>query len=132
MSIETQLEKLNSNLLRLTEALEDLKGNAPVQAEPEPEAEPAPAPKKKTTRKKAPTRKKKTTRKKAPAKRARVNYDDDVKPMVLAAIATPEGREEVKELLAEFGVKKAPDLDESDYPDFIKQVTEIVERHEDE
>lgn len=129
MSLEKQIEVLNENIVTLIAALQ---GRLAVDVGNRLVDEPAPkAPAKKKVAKKTPA--KKAPAKKAPAKKTtKINYDRDVKPQVLMAIATPEGREEVKDLLATYDVVKAPDLDPDDYPDFLKGIEAIIEKYEDD
>lgn len=118
MSIESELERLNFNLETL---IENLTGSPAVTKD-------EPAPPKKPRK---PAAKPAAKKGRAPRK-SKLNYDKDVKPQVLIAIATPEGREDVKKLLATFEVSKATEIDPDDYTAFLKGIEEIIEKHDDD
>ena len=123
MALEKLIEELNETMLTL---IATLQGGNIIDAEDDDEPTPA---KKAPAKKKAPARKK--AAKKTPAKK-KTNYDRDVKPQVLIAIATPEGREEVKELLEEYEVKKATEIEADDYPEFLTGINAIIDKYDDE
>lgn len=124
MAIETLLKELNETMQELIATLGGM-------AKPQAGDADDPAPKKRApAKKKAPA--KKAPAKKTGGRKKKLTYDGDVKPQVLIAISTPEGREDVKELLEEYEVKKATDLDADDWPEFLKGIEEIIEKYDDD
>lgn len=126
MALEQKIEELTGAVNKLIAALDGVVEDAAEKAAPAKKAKPA-------AKKKAQP-KKKTASKKPAAKKStsKIDYDRDVKPQVLLAIATPEGREEVKALLEEYEVKNAQAVDEDDYPAFLESIEAIIEKYEDD
>ena len=121
MSLEERIEELTEAVVALTVALNS--GAAvTTEPEPEPEEEPPPPPKKA-----AAPKKKATPKRKAPAGPTLAAVHDK-----LREVQESLGKEAVKEILEEFEVKKASDLEESDYKEFIEICDVALDEAEDE
>jgi len=139
MSLEQKIEELTAAVTTLTETLssgampapaEEPEEKAEEEEEPEEEAEEEEEPPKK---KKAPA-KKEAPAKKAPAKRGRKPTGPTMAQILdkLREVKEELGAETVKELFEEFEVKKASDLAEEDYKEFLEACDEALEEAGDE
>lgn len=128
MSLETQIEELNANIVTLTEAILHMTGN-PSADELDDEVEKVAA--KKPAAKK-PAAKKAAAKKPAAKKGGKLNYDKDIKPRVLMAIEKPEGRKAVVDLLEEFDAASAKEVKPEDYKTFLAGVEEIIDANADD
>ena len=120
MSLEERIEELTEAVVALTVAL-----NSGAAAEPEPEEEPEPEPPKKAAAPKKKAAPKRGVKKPAGPTLATVHDK-------LREVQESLGKEAVKEILEEFEVKKASDLEEEDYKEFIEVCDTTLDEAEDE
>ena len=123
MSLEERIEELTEAVVALTVALNSGAAAAEPEPEPEEEPEPEPEPKKAAPRKKAAPKR----GAKKPAGPTLATVHDK-----LREVQESLGKEAVKEILEEFEVKKASDLEEEDYKEFIEVCDTTLDEAEDE
>lgn len=152
MSLEDAIKELNDNIIVLNKAMLKIAAGAGDDADDSDDDVPA----------KKPAKRGRPAKKKAPAKRGRpakkvveddeedeededddmeeeeaedagaLNYNKHVKPKVLEAISTNEGKEAVAELFEEYDVSNAKEIKPKDYKKFLKQIAAIIEEHGEE
>ena len=125
MSLEQQLEELNENLKALTEAVLAMAEGGEEYEEEEPEEEEEDEEDEEDEEEALPPPKKKRGGKKAGPTAADVTAK--LQELKAAAPNAKKGNAMVKEALAEFEVKKVDELDESDYPELLDVIDEMLE-----
>ena len=124
MSLEDKIADLTKAVEKLTAAMGKVEAPAVAEPEPEPEPEEKPESKKKTktvTKKTAPKRGgRKATEKKAGPTQADIRN-------ALRQVSSKKGKDVAMEILAEFDVTRASDLEEEDYAEFLEMIKDELE-----